>query len=69
MCPRVEHRHARFDEFVDIARNHDQILQSGDGRNEEVWLPERVAALAAFDNHRLPSNYHVFSDRKNPSSE
>jgi hypothetical protein len=45
--PRIKHRHARFDEFVDITCNHGKILQSGDSRYEQVWLPERVAAPAA----------------------
>src|SRR6185369_6883959 len=41
------------------------VLQRSNGRNEQIGLTERVTALSALNHHRLPSDDHVFRDRKN----
>src|SRR4051794_14970851 len=67
--PWIENCDTGLDKFSDVAAHHDQILQGGNGRNEQIGLTERVAALSAFNNHGLPTNSHVFRDRENTAGK
>ena len=67
--PRIEYQHTGFDELADVTTHHNQILQRGNGCDEQIRLTKCMATLLAFNNHGFPSDNYIFRNGKNATGK
>jgi hypothetical protein len=67
--PRIEYRHTSFDKLADVTAHNDQILQRGNGCDEQIRLTEFMATLLTLNGHGFPSHNHIFRNGKNAAGK